>query len=57
MEQKYLKIGGIVLVVAIVGGIIWMNVLTRQARKNKIAQPMGKKPTFEPEEILEEEEI
>jgi hypothetical protein len=54
MEQKYLKIGGIVLVVAIVGGIIWMNVLTRQARNNKMMQPT-KKPTFEPQDIIEEE--
>jgi hypothetical protein len=53
MNKKVFMIGGIALVVAIVGGVIWMNVLMRQTRKDKALEP-SKSPAFEPSDNIEQ---
>jgi len=53
MNKKVFMIGGIALVVAIVGSVIWMNVLMRQTRKDKALEP-SKSPAFEPSDNIEQ---
>jgi hypothetical protein len=50
--KKVVMITGIALAVAIVGGVIWMNVIMRQTRKDKSVEPT-KSPQFEPSDNLE----
>ena len=54
-NRKYFVIGGVVMVVAIIGGIVWMNVLMRQTRKYNDRKVTKSPQVFEPAEILEEE--
>ena len=51
--KKVVMITGIALAVAIVGGVIWMNVIMRQTRKDKSVEPT-KSPQFEPSDNLEQ---
>ena len=52
--KKVVMITGIALAIAIVGGVIWMNVIMRQTRKDKSVEPT-KSPQFEPSDNLEQQ--
>jgi len=51
--KKVVMITGIAVAIAIIGGVIWMNSIMRQTRKDKSVAPT-KSPQFEPSDNLEQ---